>query len=60
MHAFRFHALLTGRLTRLKDIECSKEDLISHYASIVPQGVGRAFPRREESKLQDDVFARRR
>jgi hypothetical protein len=28
-----------SRLTRLKDIECSKEALISQYASLVPQGV---------------------
>ena len=31
MHAFRFRALLAGRLTRLKDVERSKDDLISHY-----------------------------
>ncbi len=32
------------RLTRLKDIERSKEDLISHYASLMPQGLGELPP----------------
>jgi hypothetical protein len=44
MHAFRFHALLTGRLTHLKDIEHSKDALISHYASLVSQGMAELSP----------------
>jgi hypothetical protein len=41
---------------RIKDIERSKDALISHYASLVPQGLAELCSEREID-LQDDVLA---
>jgi hypothetical protein len=30
---------LRSRLSRLKDIECSKDAILAHYTSLVPQGL---------------------
>jgi chromosome segregation ATPase len=51
-----------SRLTRLKDLESSKDALISHYASLVPQGLAELSPEEKNrvyKMMRFHVFAHR-